>query len=542
MLPAAAKEVSDTLDFARRHADRLRNGKNPYLHGNYAPARETAPTRVACRSGAVPADLPAGVFLRNGPNPKYAVRGLYHWFDGDGMVHALSLGGGGGAMVYTSHQVRTVKLAHEDKVGGADGLNVGDLQGPLGLAKMALFHARSRLGDGDVKRLLTLASGGAANTALVYHAGRLLALVESSHPTELHLASRPASLSTSGVFDFNGQLNHPFTAHPKVCPKTGEMLFFGYSVTGSPNCSYTVVDPEGRLVRTVDIGLKRKIMMHDFAITRNYSVFLDLPLCFSPDNMAKTLSGGAFKFKTRAGARIGVMPRHGSSRDEVVWIDVAPCSVFHTVNAYEEEGSGGATVVVLQACRFPDIDLFDMNVGERQYDSNLYEWRLNVSTGQLESEGPVVAKREVVGDFPQINGKYLGARHRYTWISTFAARENAKFDGVVKVDMWTKEVVGTLRYGARRRGGEIQFVAKENAQSEDDGYLLGFVHDEAEGGESTFWVMDARTMDDVPLAVVELPERVPFGFHALWVPAAKMVAAGEESSARRGGIEVRSAL
>ena len=155
MLPATVKALSDTLDFTRRQVDRLRHGPNPYLQNNYAPVpRECAPTRVHVVAGAIPADLPPGVFLRNGPNPSHPVRGLYHWFDGDGMVHALSLDNGD--MAYTSHQVRTVKLAYEDEVGGADSLNVGDLQGPLGLVKMGLFHARSRLGDDKIKKLLML--------------------------------------------------------------------------------------------------------------------------------------------------------------------------------------------------------------------------------------------------------------------------------------------------------------------------------------------------------------------------------------------------
>ena len=92
MLPASFKVVSDALDFTRRSVDRLRNGPNPYLSGNYAPVdRECAPTHVRVISGEIPGDLPAGVFLRNGPNPKRMPRGLYHWFDGDGRLHGIRI-------------------------------------------------------------------------------------------------------------------------------------------------------------------------------------------------------------------------------------------------------------------------------------------------------------------------------------------------------------------------------------------------------------------------------------------------------------------
>ena len=42
------------------------------------------------------------------------------------------------------------------------------------------------------------------------------------------------------------------TAHPKMDPKTGEMLFFGYMVGGmfSPGMSYQTVDASGALTRS----------------------------------------------------------------------------------------------------------------------------------------------------------------------------------------------------------------------------------------------------------------------------------------------------
>ena len=42
------------------------------------------------------------------------------------------------------------------------------------------------------------------------------------------------------------------TAHPKIDPETGEMLFFGYNVDGalSEKMSFHVVDNDGRLTRS----------------------------------------------------------------------------------------------------------------------------------------------------------------------------------------------------------------------------------------------------------------------------------------------------
>jgi carotenoid cleavage dioxygenase len=46
---------------------------------------------------------------------------------------------------------------------------------------------------------------------------------------------------------------------------------------------------------------------------------------------------------------------------------------------------------------------------------------------------------------------------------------------------------------------------------------MTYVHD-AQSDTSRFVIMDAATMDNTPVASIELP-RVPNGFHGSWVPA-----------------------
>lgn len=60
-------------------------------------------------------------------------------------------------------------------------------------------------------------------------------------------------------------------------------VFVGYSVEGKSDfLKYSVVSKEGVVVRTLPITIKNPIMMHDFAITSKYSVFLDFPFVFDP--------------------------------------------------------------------------------------------------------------------------------------------------------------------------------------------------------------------------------------------------------------------
>ena len=99
---------------------------------------------------------------------------------------------------------------------------------------------------------------------------------------QLAVSNEDGRIKSVGPNDYKGKLNHPFTAHPKVCPFTGEMLFFGYRLDKAPYINYSVVSKTGELVSTIDVGVTRPIMMHDFAITKSYSCFFDLPLIFKP--------------------------------------------------------------------------------------------------------------------------------------------------------------------------------------------------------------------------------------------------------------------
>lgn len=62
---------------------------------------------------------------------------------------------------------------------------------------------------------------------------------------------------------------------------TGEMFTFGYSQT-PPYVTYRVISKDGFMHDPVPITIPESIMMHDFAITESYAIFMDLPMCFRP--------------------------------------------------------------------------------------------------------------------------------------------------------------------------------------------------------------------------------------------------------------------
>ena len=157
-----------------------------HMTGHFAPVPDEIDAVDLPVEGVLPPEL-TGRYLRNGPNPLPGESSA-HWFTGHGMVHGIRLREGR-AEWYRNRWVRTKALAGQS------------MFGPHGIDR----------------------SVGVANTHVVAHAGRIMALVESSFPHVL-----TPELGTVGPCDFGGRLTTAMTAHPKTDPATGELHFFGY--------------------------------------------------------------------------------------------------------------------------------------------------------------------------------------------------------------------------------------------------------------------------------------------------------------------------
>nr|AAT68189.1 carotenoid cleavage dioxygenase 1 [Petunia x hybrida]WRM38006.1 carotenoid cleavage dioxygenase 1 [synthetic construct] len=483
-----------------------------YLSGNFAPTDETPPLNDLPIKGHLPECL-NGEFVRVGPNPKFAPVAGYHWFDGDGMIHGLRIKDG--KATYVSRYVRTSRLKQEEFFEGAKFMKIGDLKGLFGLFTVYMQMLRAKL-----KILDTSYGNGTANTALVYHHGKLLALSEADKPYALKVLE-DGDLQTLGMLDYDKRLLHSFTAHPKVDPVTGEMFTFGYAHE-PPYITYRVISKDGIMQDPVPITIPEAIMMHDFAITENYAIMMDLPLCFRPKEMVKN-NQLAFTFDTTKKARFGVLPRYAKSEALIRWFELPNCFIFHNANAWEEGDE-----VVLITCRLPhpDLDMVNGEVKENleNFSNELYEMRFNMKSGAASQK----KLSESSVDFPRINENYTGRKQRYVYGTTL--NSIAKVTGIIKFDLHAEpetgkkqlevggNVQGIFDLGPGRFGSEAVFVPSQPGTEceEDDGYLIFFVHDE-NTGKSAVNVIDAKTMSAEPVAVVELPKRVPYGFHAFFV-------------------------
>ena len=443
-----------------------------HLRGNFAPVFDEVAIDNLEVSGAIPPSI-NGLFIRNGANPRTGRSP--HWFFGNGMLHGLRLGEGR-AQWYRNRYVRT-------------GLYEND--------RLPMFND-----DGTMDRV----NGSAANTHVICHAGRILALEEGHVPWEVD-----AKLETKGAYRFDGRLNTAMTAHPKVCPETGEMLFFGYGVL-PPYLTYHRVSAAGELVQSEEISVPGPTMMHDFNITRNYAIFMDLPVVFDLEIAMK--GGMPFRWDEGYGARLGVMPRTGSNSD-VTWFDVDPCYVFHPMNSYERDTPNG-TEIVLDVGRFKTM----WKKGSEEFDSValLHRWVLNLRSGVVREE-PLDDRP---AEFARVSSAVVGLANRFGYMTATSPGhgESVFATELLKYDLSTGSRE-SHDFGAGRKPGEGVFVADPDGTEEDAGWVMTYVYDAATD-TSDLVIVDAQAFSSPPVATIRLPRRIPFGFHGSFVAESEM--------------------
>ncbi|TDU25647.1 carotenoid cleavage dioxygenase [Panacagrimonas perspica] len=456
---------------------------NAYLQGNWGPVRTESSIDDLPIIGELPEGL-SGMFVRNGPNPQFEPVGKYHWFDGDGMLHGVRIGNGRAR--YLNRYVRTRGWQLEHEAGKA--LWTGALETPQrDLPRQSSFIRFKK---------------NAANTALVWHAGRLLAVWDTGEPYRISATD----LQTLGPYDLGGTLDFPMASHPRIDPVTQQMMIFGGSVRPGAALSYGVVSPEGKLVHKAEVPVRFPMYTHDFAITAHYTILIDTPFAF--DISAQAERGTPYRFRTDAGCRFGVIPRHGAATD-VRWFEVPSCFVPHALNAHEE----GDEICLV------GVRVGTVSIGPEQMDGGafyggeppvLWMWRFNMATGQVQH-----AQLDDAGiEFPFHNLERVGLPYRYGYAVRLAGRGYCA-DALVKYDLegGGREIV---EHGPQRFGGVMVFVPRPGALAEDDGWVMGYVHDER-AQQSELAILDARRLSEGPVAriLIPPPARVPYGVHAI---------------------------
>ena len=458
-----------------------------FLSGNFAPDRMECDAPDLEIEGDWPEDL-QGTFLRNGSNPLFPPRDRYHLFSGDGMIHSFRIEGG--RVAYRNRWVRTDKWKLEEREGRALFGMLGNPMTSDPLAADTPFNV--------------------ANTHVIHHGGRLLALEEGNPPFELE----PASLAPVGPWTFGGRLDGPMTAHPKIDPETGEMLFFGYhrGGLGRPTMSYQVVAADGELIRSDLFEAPYSAMVHDFIVTRNFVVF---PIFPATTSLERAIGGGPpIAWDESISSRFGFM-RRSDPIESIRWFEAEPCFVYHPMNAYEEGDR-----LIADLIRYDSAPGFPTPDGGRpdpqKAVGRLERWTFDLSGA---TDSPHVEVRdELASEFPRIDERFAGLPYGHGFMNSTEGPDGKDviFDQIAHVD-FAQDRISRWNAGEGCLVGEPVFVPRSPESDEGDGHLLAIVYVGPEN-RSDLVVFDALSVADGPLARARLDVRVPNGFHGSWIP------------------------
>lgn len=456
-----------TVDDTTAHDDTSVTGSK-WLTGVYAPVHTECTTFDLPVIGELPSELD-GRYLRNGPNPVGDVDpATYHWFTGDGMVHGVRLRDGR-AEWYRNRWVRSTAVS--------EALGEAPKPGP-------------RHGGMET-----------ANTNVIGLAGRTFAIVEAGgRPVELS-----DELETLCHSDLGGTLPNGFSAHPKLDPATGSLHTIAYH-WALPHLQYVVVGPDGLVRQVSAIEVDGGPMVHDCSITERWMVVYDLPVTFNLDD---AMGGARFPYAWEDGrpARVGLVPLGGRGSD-VRWFEIAPCYVFHPLNAFDDGDR-----VVLDVVRYGQM--FSGNtLGPDDSTPLLWRWTLDLTTGRVDER----QLSDVPLEFPRVDERAVGRRHDVGWASGVRTVDGRSgFGGqLVRIDGATGDA-RSIDLGPDRLSGEWVMVPRAPDSPQDDGWLLSLVYDTADD-RTDLVVLNAADPDGGAVATVQLPTRVPLGFHGNWVP------------------------
>lgn len=504
LLQRAAAKVLDMVESAlvtRELRQPLPKTADPSVQiaGNFSPVPEQPVSHNLPVTGTVP-DCINGVYVRNGANPLFQPIAGHHLFDGDGMVHAVTINDV--SVSYACRFTETQRFVQEKNLGRPIFPKaIGELHGHSGIARLLLFYARGAFGLVDHSHGM-----GVANAGLVYFNNRLLAMSEDDLP--YHVRIKPSGdLETIGRYDFGEKLRSTMIAHPKVDPESGELFALSYDVVQKPYLKYFKFSAEGEKSPDVEIPLDVPTMMHDFAITENFVVIPDQQVVFKLQEMIR--GGSPVRYEKNKKSRFGILSKNAENADGIIWVDCPDTFCFHLWNAWEEPETH--EVVVIGSCMTPADSIF--NECDEKLTSLLSEIRLNLKTGESKKRSIICCSEEQVNlEAGMVNRNLLGRKTRYAYLAV--AEPWPKVSGFAKVDLSTGEVQ-KYSYGDERYGGEPLFLPSNNSQSkEDDGYILAFVHDE-KTGNSEMEIVNAMTLKLE--ASVKLPSRVPYGFHGTFI-------------------------
>lgn len=426
--------------------------------------------------GEIPKEL-NGTFYRNGPNPQYVYSANYHMFEGDGMIHAITFHNG--QVRYKNRWIRTEKFLAERN------------------ARKSLFGGMRDFMARD--EIVANCSNNTANTNVIWHHNKLLALNEGSQPVNIDIND----LTQCNTYTFNQILDRSMMAHPKIDPVSRELIFYSYF---GPGFRYFIANKNGQISYQEKITMPFLCLMHDFAITENFSIFPLFPLTWDFQRIQR--GEPIFKWEPNLNTRFAIMPRYGNDNN-VIWFEDQAAIGFHVVNAREEMDKIILEMVVMDDIPRDAIAFADDNVS---YVNYFTRWIFDLKKRKITKE----RLDDINVEFPRIDERFMGRNQRHAYMNGSINKNSFNlFDSIIHYDV-KKNKKQIHHFGSGSFALEPIFIPRLADAHEGDGFLLSYVYREALN-RSDLVILDAQYVDVEPIAIVQLPHRVPFGFHGCWV-------------------------
>jgi all-trans-8'-apo-beta-carotenal 15,15'-oxygenase len=468
---------------------------------DFAPGLDLAIVRdvleQSCRIEDVRGQVPSyvqGTYYLNGPakfrwNDGFQYR---NWLDGDGMVCALRFTSDG--IYLRNRYVRGRKFVRESQ------------------QNQRIYRTFGTTFDGDrLKR--GIGTESPYNVSIFPYQGRLLAFGEQCLPMELDPVTLE-TISPGQTFDFHSALNDsaPFSAHPKIDSRSGELLNFGiFFAPDQPLLIYYRFDFAGKLACRARVPIDLPCSLHDFAASDNFVIFYLSPYLLDTSGLTERglATIDSLAWEPERGSQLIILNRETGAEFARIPIEGRYC--LHTVNAFEQENR---LVVDLIEFEQPIYDQY-------QYLPELFA---NVPFGQPVRFQVNLATREIAGkesieyrcapDFPVVDPKLESQPYDNLWmlgISSAGQQGRKFFDQLIHaqwsqpegLDVWTCPRGHYL-------GGEPVIIA--NPSDNHHGVIMCHIFDATQIA-SSFAFFDADNVRAGPQAVLRLPEPIHLGFH-----------------------------
>jgi carotenoid cleavage dioxygenase-like enzyme len=465
---------------------------DPRAFGGSGTNRTEMDLRDCEVEGDWPRDL-NGAFYRVGPDPQYPKPEAYKGdipFDGEGHVSMFRIKDG--HVDYRTRYARNARWVAQAE------------------ARRSLFgmYRNPHTDDPTVAGF----NRGTANTQLFVHHGKLLVFKEDSPP----VAMDPLTLETTDAeYTFGGRMRgQTHTAHPKIDPKTGGLISFGYEATGflSKDIEVFEADAAGQITWQVMVEAPYAGMMHDFCVTEDYIVLYLTNMAADAEQIA---AGGVhFRYDSSLPCYLGVLRRGGDGRD-IKWLTGPNLFCTHVMGGWNE----GTKITV------------DMDGGEGNqfpfFPSKNEPWDPVKGTGYI---------RRFTVDMGQRGVSTYSAETIYPHITGMLARQDDRFhtlpyrwgflqsdDGWAIIDHQTQTTKMASVPGTNL--SEMCFVPRHPGAAEGDGYLIGLGSVQAEGGRSDLILFDLANVEAGPRARVKMPYHCVGQVHGFWADASAIGAA-----------------